>query len=645
MKTALAVVAGLATLALGSTTFAGSLSPRLHEATDRGRANPHARHRVVVGLALRNRDVLDAFLAEVHDPSSPNYGRFLSQAEFDALFAPTADDEARVVAHLAAHGLDVTERVPNRLLVGATGSVAQLERAFGVEMHDVAVGGQLHYAAVNEPALPAGVAEQVVGVLGLDDIGEMRSHARPSGPVAGPSAALGSNCCHLSPNDLATFYDDPSTSDGTGQTVAIAGAYAWSDTDVSAFNSRWALPALPTGSGQICVGSPTATTCNFNSQQSIEIALDVEYSHGTAPGARVLNYMSASTSFADFAVMYNRIVTDNPGHAVTTSWGACEAGLSTSTQQTNDNIFANAAAIGQSWFAASGDNGSRDCNNILGVDHPANSPHLAGVGGTTPTCSGGMTSSSPACAGYGSERGWSGSGGGVSNVFARPGFQTGCGVPPGSTRLVPDVALESDTSPGNYVALNGGWYIVGGTSGAAPQWAGFFADLNQRLGGSGVGNPGPRLYSLCGTSAFNDVTAGSNGDYTAGAGYDLVTGLGTIEARNFVAAAAPPPTTTTATTSTTTSTVAATTTTHAPTTTTTSLPPTTTTTTAPPTTSTTTMAPPRTTTTTAPPPTTTTTTTRPTTTTHAPTTSTTTTSTSSTTTTTRRKGPKKSPVR
>src|SRR5256885_8645927 len=165
-----------------------------------------------------------------------------------------------------------------------------------------------------------------------------------------------------------------------------------------------------------------------------------------------------------------------------------------------------------------------------------------------------MTSSSLGCAGYGSERGWSASAGGMSQVFARPSYQTGCGVPPGSTRLVPDVALESDTSPGNYVAENGVWYIVGGTSGAAPQWAAFFAELNQRLGGTGLGNPGPRLYSLCGTSAFHDVTLGSNGDYFAGPGYDLVTGLGTIEARNFLtggsattSTTAPASTTTTAT--------------------------------------------------------------------------------------------------
>src|SRR2546428_13860262 len=100
--------------------------------------------------------------------------------------------------------------------------------------------------------------------------------------------------------------------------------------------------------------------------------------------------------------MYNRIVTDNPGHVVSTSWGACEVALSAASQQTDDNIFANANAIGQSWFAASGDNGSKDCGgNVPSVDNPANSPHVIGVGGTTPVCSGGMTSSSPGCGGYG----------------------------------------------------------------------------------------------------------------------------------------------------------------------------------------------------------------------------------------------------
>src|SRR5262249_46401235 len=155
--------------------------------------------------------------------------------------------------------------------------------------------------------------------------------------------------------------------------IVIAGAYAWKDADDLAFVTQWVLPPMPAGSGQVCTGPAGSSGCKFSTQSSIEIALDAEYAHGTAPGARVLNYLAATTSNADLTVMHNRIVTDNPGHVVSTSWGACEAGLPAATQQMDDNIFANANAIGQSWFAASGDNGSRDCAGMLGVDNPANS--------------------------------------------------------------------------------------------------------------------------------------------------------------------------------------------------------------------------------------------------------------------------------
>src|SRR5207244_818336 len=256
--------------------------------------------------------------------------------------------------------------------------------------------------------------------IGRDGRSERHPRLASVAPAAARRAALGSNCWHLSPNDVFALYDNTAAVPGAGQTIVIAGAYAWRDTDNTAFNSQWGLPQLPVGSTQVCTGRSRSSGCKFSSQNSIEIALDVEYAHGTAPGARIINYMAASTSFADFAVMYNKIVADNPGHSVSTSWGACEAGVSTSTQQTNNNIFTNANAIGQSWFAASGDSGSRDCNNLLTVDHPANSPHVIAVGGTTPVCSSGLTPSNPACGGYGSEVGWSGSGGGVSKMFARP---------------------------------------------------------------------------------------------------------------------------------------------------------------------------------------------------------------------------------
>jgi len=520
------------------------MSPLLPQVTDLGREPATGSHHVVVGLALRNRGALESFLAALDDPDSPLYRHFLSQDEFDALYAPTQSAEETVVAHLSTHGLRVTDRFPNHLVVGAVGDTRAIEETFGVEIHTVEFHGKRHYAAINEPSLPAALADIVVGVTGLDDLVERRPHVRATGPVPGPRASLGSSCCHLSPNDLAAFYGSTAPYDGTGETIVIAGAYAWMDSDNTAFNTQWGLQQLPAGSGQVCTGLSGSAGCKFSRSNSIEVALDAEYAHGTAPGAVIRNYMAASTANADFTQMYDRIVTDNPGHIVTTSWGVCEAGLATATQQTDDDIFANANAVGQSWFAASGDNGSLDCIGILTVDNPANSPHVIGVGGTSPTCAGGLTLDSPACAAYGSETGWSGSGGGISQVFSRPAFQAQCGVPTGTQRLVPDVALEADPSPGQYVLKGGTWFVVGGTSDAAPQWAGFFATLDQKAGGGGFGNPGAVLYRLCGTAAYHDILAGSNGDYSAHAGYDMVTGLGTISPSSFLALASPTTTTT-----------------------------------------------------------------------------------------------------
>ena len=507
-----------------------SISARVREATVLEREDPMTQHRVVVGLDLRNREELESLLADIQNPASPRYRRFLTPEEFSSRYAPSADTEQRVVDYLQANGLGVTRRFSNHLVVAAVGSVAALNRAFGVELHRVFFKGAPHFAAINEPSLPNDIAGHVVGVLGLDDLSAKHPHLRRIRLAVAPSDAVGPFCCSFSPNDLKVFYDNGGAYHGTGETVVIAGAFAWSDSDVDTFNAQWGLALLPAGSGQVCTGDPTASGCQIDfssADQSSEITFDVEYAHGTAPGATIVNYMAASTSSADFTVMYNRIVTDNPGHIVTTSWGSCEAGTAAAEQRTNDDIFAAGNALGQTWFAASGDSGSRDCSGRLTVDHPANSPHVIGVGGTAAECSGGMTDGNPACAGWGSEGGWSGSGGGISQVFTRPQFQTGCGVPAGTQRLVPDVALEADpSSPGNFVYENGEWYVFGGTSGGAPQWAGIFAELNQKLGGTGLGNPGARLYSVCGTNAFHDITTGWNGVYSAGGGYDMVTGLG-----------------------------------------------------------------------------------------------------------------------
>ena len=503
-------------------------------ARDLGPAPSDAPATVLVSLALRDKASLARFLEEVQDPTSPRYRRFLTPSRFVARHAPTLRQEHAVVAYLEAHGLHVAYRAPNRLLVGAEGTVAATQEAFGVRLHDLVVGDEVRRAALEEPTLPAELADYVVGVLGVGDATDMKPHLTASAP-------LGDACCAFGPPELKRFYDAATSFDGRGQTIAVVGLYAWNPADLAVFDRRFGLPPLPAGSIQVCTGSSSRAPGCLYSAGSTEISLDVQYAHATAPRARIINYMAASASLADFAVLYNTVVAGggrraarsargSAGWVVTTSWGTCEDTVPPAWLRTYDNILANATAIGQSWVAASGDYGSRDCGDRPSVDFPASSPHVVAVGGTSAVCDDPAT-----CAGYGYETGWSQSGGGSSRFFARPAFQRGCGVPAGTRRLVPDVALIADPLPGIFYRHGGAWFVGGGTSAAAPQWAGFLALLNQRDGGRGLGHPGPRLYAVCGSGAYHDIVGGGNGDYDATPGWDAVTGLGSVSVRNLLA--------------------------------------------------------------------------------------------------------------
>ncbi|MHB8584453.1 MAG: protease pro-enzyme activation domain-containing protein [Thermoplasmatota archaeon] len=501
-----------------------SLSPLPPGAQDLGLEPGSFPIHIVVGLELRNRIALEEAIANQSDPKSGAFGEPMTQAAFDARFGPTPASESLVVDYLVAHGFAIDARFPNRLLVGARGTNDALASAFGIRVHKIAAAGEVGYASLAAPLLPADISAVSTGLIGLDNFSAPR-----------PLAAIGANCCSFSPKDLATFYGRGSE-DGTGQAIVIAGAYAYQTYDITSFDTEWSMPGLPSGSSQICTGASGSAGCAFSSSSSLEVSLDVEMVHGFAPNAKVLNYMAATTSWTDFATMYNRVVNDNAGHIVSTSWGSCEAGLSKSTMTTNDNIFANGNAVGETWLAASGDQGSDDCNDGgTSVDHPADSPHVVGVGGTTPTCSTGMVAAMPSCGGYRSETGWSGSGGGASSEFSKPTFQTGCGVPSDGARDVPDVSWEADPNQyGNYVVEGSSWYVVGGTSDAAPAWAAVIAMANQVQGGSGLGLAAHALYAVCGTAALHDITSGSNGAFSAKTGYDQVTGLGTPNVASLV---------------------------------------------------------------------------------------------------------------
>jgi parallel beta-helix repeat protein len=329
-------------------------------------------------------------------------------------------------------------------------------------------------------------------------------YARPES-VGGPDP--------LSPSQIIGAYNLYSATGGAGTTIAIVDAYddPTITNDLSTFSSYFGLPAAT------LVEHKMERTISTNSDWSLEISLDVEWAHAIAPQATILLVEAKSDTLADLMAAVSYATSQTNVKAVSTSWGGSEF----STESSYDSYFSTA---GITFFASSGDNGS-------GVIWPSSSPNVVGVGGTTLNLNSNGTVSS--------ETAWSGSGGGVSAYEARPAYQTGYGLTYGG-RAVPDVSYDADPSTGvsvyDSIPYQGssGWWNVGGTSVGAPQWAAIQA--------LGLSANNVNFYVDAASSGyasyFRDITSGSNG-YSAGPGYDLVTGLGSPVTTNFTLSTAP----------------------------------------------------------------------------------------------------------
>jgi subtilase family serine protease len=317
---------------------------------------------------------------------------------------------------------------------------------------------------------------------------------------------------------------------GAGQTIAIVDAYNDPNisSDLATFDSQFGLSAPP--SFQVV---PLNNVSQVNNGWAAETSLDVEWAHAVAPGANILLVEAPSNSLADLlsAVSY---AAGQPGVvAVSMSWGANEFNGETSF----DNVFTTPPNHpGVTFVASSGDGGSAP-----GPQFPSVSPNVLAVGGTSLYLN--------TSGGYGSETAWNLSGGGKSLYEAEPSFQQGAqnfGV-----RTTPDVSYDSNPNTGfiiyDSVGLNGQTgFIVGGTSAGAPQWAAILALADQARAAVGLGslaNGQAAVYGLP-ASDFHDITSGSNGAYSAGPGYDLVTGIGSPQVNLIVpslAGISPPP--------------------------------------------------------------------------------------------------------
>jgi len=329
---------------------------------------------------------------------------------------------------------------------------------------------------------------------------------------------------------------------GAGQQIAVFELAPSSAADVAAFQSCFGLHVPVTVVSVDGGGTPDTLGTE-------EADLDIEQAAAQAPGAQVLSYEGPDTA-SGFLDTWQRIVSDDTASVVSSGWGLCEPLTAGSQFAGLDPLLQQAAAQGQSIFTAAGDSGSEDCypvnsSTALSVDYPSSNPWVTAVGGTSRSLDGTETAwngCQGVTAGSGCIEGPVGGGGGVSQVEPKPTWQAGIPTPAGfscgangtNCRLVPDISADAGVPVAFYT--NGSWQPQAGTSVAAPLLAGLWADRNSGCGLANSGDAAPTLYRFAPqgygsaiddiVSGDNDVTGTNGGQFSAGPGFDLATGLG-----------------------------------------------------------------------------------------------------------------------
>ena len=572
------------------TVLTGHIRPQARPENDQGRVSPSLQLPYVT-LTLAPSDAqaaeLEKLLADQQTPGSPDYHRWLTPEQYADRFGVSESDMSQIAGWLRAQGLTVVSTARARNLIAVSGTAAQIENAFQIELHQYLVDGETHFANASEPSVPAAFAGVVRSIQGLHDFRlKPAAHPMPNQPAGGRYTCTGAApviepCVgykgehYIAPDDLAIVYDIKplytAGIDGTGQKIVIAGQVSINLSDIQQFRSSYGLPA----NNPQTVLVPNAGTPGTDPNDLAESDLDLEWSGAVARNASIIFVYSYNVMDA---VQY--AVDQNLAPVISTSYGECEVemgseriALQTWAQQANSQ--------GITWLAASGDSGGADCddtqNTGLAVDAPASIPEVTGVGGTEFNEGSGTywsatnTTTGASALSYIPEVVWNdsaedgqpaASGGGSSGYFSRPSWQTGPGVPNDNFRHVPDVALSASADHDGYFVYTGGsLQIYGGTSFGGPSFAGMAALINQYMvysgaqSSPGLGNMNPKLYTLAQTTSgvFHDIVIGNNivtvpcptrsrsctsspVGYYAGPGYDQTTGWGSVDAYRLVAA-------------------------------------------------------------------------------------------------------------
>jgi uncharacterized protein (TIGR03437 family) len=566
--------------------LSGHLHPKANTAYDQGRVAPSLELPYVtleLAMSADQKADLDKLTAAQQTEGSPSYHKWLTPDQYAARFGTSDADVAKISQWLAGQGLKVLSVARAKNWIAVSGAASQVEAAFQTELHTYAVDGETHFANATEPSVPAAFSPVVKSIRGLNDF-RMKPHMKP---LASPRNTQGSEH-FIAPDDWATIYDVTplytAGINGSGQKIVVAGQSEVNLSDIQTFRSTFNLPAN-TPQTILVPGSKNPGILSSSGDLS-ESDLDLEWSGAVARDATIIFVYATDVMTA---VQY--AIDQNLAPVLSVSYGSCELENPNSEVSAMASWAEQANAQGITWLSASGDDGAADCDDTsnpgLAVDLPGSIPYVTSVGGTEfVEGSGAYWSSSNSATGasalsYIPETTWndsaadgepSASGGGTSVLFAKPTWQNVAGVPSDNSRHVPDIALTASADHDGYFVFTGGkQQVYGGTSAPTPSFAGVIVLLNQSLGSDGVGNINPKLYSLApsgwSSGMFHDVTTGNNtvtvpcsrrasncGDlpvgYSAGAGYDQTTGLGSVDAYKLVtgwngSTVVPPPTPTT----------------------------------------------------------------------------------------------------
>ncbi len=589
--------------------------PQAETMQDLGAVSPD---QVIAGITLvfnrspEQEAELQKLLEQQQDVKSPLFHQWLTPSDFGARFGMPAADLEAAESWLAASGFEVMGVSPSLDRITFTGTASEVRVAFGTELHRYQANGEEHFAPSSDLSLPAALQPITAAVLHLSDF-----RPQPTAMVGTRAkplyTTLATQAHFLTPADLGAMYGvSPLISNnvqGQGQSIAVVGQ-SYADTSATGPANRLVSLGSANLSAVLVPGSGVEAV---SPGDELESDLDLEYALGAANKANIfLVFVGDQANYSVYdALTY--AIQEKIAPVISISYSTCETLLSTTTLNQANALFAQAAAQGQTLVAASGDSGSTACAPVstasgltttqiqsVAVNFPADSPYVTAIGGTqmaAGTYTAGNTTYWASAVGvdqffsllsYVPEVAWNegsatagilAGGGGTSSVNPRPSWQTGVpGITAGPYRLLPDLALQASAqSPGFLVCTNdpsavsalgseatcasgpvissATHFLGGGTSFAAPTFAGMVAILNQAENSLGQGSLNPTLYSLAANpatyaAAFHDITSGNTAcvtgathcvaagqaGYFATAGYDEATGLGSVNLSALVKA-------------------------------------------------------------------------------------------------------------